>query len=90
MDLKFCTQGILGSLITNPSSKFNNSKWRIQYIWLKCKKLLDWDEIWYSEFFDVGDYESELNIHKLQNIECNMEDQNTKSKKLCRKEPFAA
>ena len=43
--------GVLKSLITNLSSKFINSKWWIQYSWLKCKKLLDWDKIWYSGFF---------------------------------------
>ena len=31
MNLKFSTRGFLGSLMTNPRSKFKNSKWRIQY-----------------------------------------------------------
>ena len=35
---EFGTLGLLKSLITNPSSTFRNSKWRIQYSWPKCKK----------------------------------------------------
>ena len=27
-----------------------------------AKKLLNWDEIWYSEVCGIADYESELNI----------------------------
>ena len=60
------TRGFLGSLITNPSSTFKNSKYRIQYGWLKCKKLLDKDRIWYLGFLGVADYESELNIYKFK------------------------
>ena len=29
----------------------------------KCKKLLDWNDIWYLEVFGVADYESKLEIH---------------------------
>ena len=50
MDLKFCTQGFLESLITNLSSKYINSKWRIQYGGWKCKKFLDWDELRIRKF----------------------------------------
>ena len=39
---------VCGSLITNPSSKFRNSKWRIQYGGKKYKKWLDLDETRYS------------------------------------------
>ena len=31
-----------------------------------CKKLLDWDKIWYSGFFGGADYESELNIQEFK------------------------
>ena len=48
--------------VTNPSSEFRNSKWRIKYGARKCKKLLDWDDIWYSEVFGITDYEFELRI----------------------------
>ena len=41
----FGTQKFLVLLITNPSSKFRNSKWRIQYGGRKSKKLFDWDDI---------------------------------------------
>ena len=51
----FRTRGFLGSLITNPSSEFRNSKWRIEYCGIKCKKLLDWDDTWYSRVFGVAD-----------------------------------
>ena len=39
---------VCGSLITSPSSKFRNSKWRIQYGGKKYKKRLNLDEIRYS------------------------------------------
>ena len=36
-------------------------------IWrTKMQKMFYWDEIWYSEVFDVTNYESELNIEKLK------------------------
>ena len=70
----FETRGFLVSLITNPHSKFRNSKRRIQYGGQKCKKLVDWDDIWYSEVFGVAEYESELKIRKFK-----MVDQNAKS-----------
>ena len=66
MDLKFSTRRFLGSLITNPSSQFRNSKWRNQYDKRECKKLLDWGDIWYSGVFEIGDYESELKMQKLK------------------------
>ena len=40
---------VCGSLIMNPSLKFRNSKWRIQYGGKKYKKCLDLDETQYSE-----------------------------------------
>ena len=40
---------VCGSLIMNPSLKFRNSKWRIQYGGKKYKKWLDLDETRYSE-----------------------------------------
>ena len=64
--MKFGTRGFFKSLITNLSSKFRNSKWRIQYGERKCKKLLDAVDIWYSVVFGVADYESELKIHKFK------------------------
>ena len=54
------------SLITKPSLQFRNSKWRIQYDGQKCKSILDWVDIWYSEVFGVANYESEINIQKLK------------------------
>ena len=63
--IMFVTREFLESLITNVSLKFINSKWRIQYAGRKCKKLLDWDKIWYSGIIAVADYESGLNIQKL-------------------------
>ena len=65
-EIKFGTRRFLGSLITNPSSTLKNSAWRIQDGWLKCKKLLNCGEIWYSGFFGIADYESELNIQKFK------------------------
>ena len=53
--MKFGTLGFLRSLIVNPNSKFRNTKWRIQYGGPKYKKLLEWDEIWYSGVFGVTD-----------------------------------
>ena len=66
MTLKFSTRSFLASLITNPSLKFKDSKWRIQYGRRKCKQSLDWDEIWYSGVFGVNDYEYELNIQNFK------------------------
>ena len=36
--MKFVTRGSLGSLITNPSSVFRNTKFQIQYGEPKCKQ----------------------------------------------------
>ena len=67
---KFGIRRFLGSLITNPTSEFRNSKWRIQYGGPKCKKqkimTLDWDQIWYLEVLGVADYESQLKILKFK------------------------
>ena len=30
------------------------------------QKLLDWNDIWCTEVFEVADYESELRIHKFK------------------------
>ena len=38
IEMKIGARGFLGSLITNPRSKFSYSKFRIQYGRLKCKK----------------------------------------------------
>ena len=38
-----------------------NGEWQV-YGWLQGKKFLDWDEIRYSEVFEVADYESEFNV----------------------------
>ena len=54
------------SLITNPDSKFRNSKWRIQYGGSMYKKLIDWDDILYAGVFGVTDYESELKVKKFK------------------------
>ena len=62
MDLRISTWEILRSLITNPSSKFKNSKWQIQYGGERCEKLLDLDDIRYLGDFGVLDYESEPRI----------------------------
>ena len=67
MDLKFGTRGFLGSLITNPSSKLTNTKWRIQYGEQKWKKLLIiCDDILYPGLFGGSDYESKLKIKKFE------------------------
>ena len=49
--IKLGTRGLLGSLVTNQNSKFKNSKWRTQYRWRKCKKLVDPDRTRYSRVF---------------------------------------
>ena len=64
--IKFGIRGFLGSLITNLSVEFKNSTWRIQNSRLKCKKLFDWDEIWYSGVFGIANYESERKIQKFK------------------------
>ena len=66
MDLKFGTRRFLGSLITNPSSKLTNTKWRIQYGGQKWKKLLVCDDILYSGVFGVADYASKFKIKKFE------------------------
>ena len=66
INLKFSTWGFLRSLITNPSSEFRDSKSRMQYSGWKCKKLLDWDDIWYSGVSEVANYESKINIWKFK------------------------
>ena len=38
----------------------------MQYRWLKCKKLLDREEISYAGSFVVADWESKLNIQKFK------------------------
>ena len=40
--MKFCTRGLLRSLITNPNSKFRNSIWRIQMADQNAKSYLTW------------------------------------------------
>ena len=62
----FDTRGFLGSLITNPSFKIRNSKWRIQYSGRKGKYLLDCDDIWYSIIFGLAEDESKLKIQKFK------------------------
>ena len=41
IEIEISTRGFSWSLITNLHSKFENSKWRIQYGRRKCKNLLD-------------------------------------------------
>ena len=65
----FGTRGFLGSLITNPSLKFRNSVWRVQCGGRKCKKLLDWDGIWYSVVSGPIDYEHELKIPRFETVD---------------------
>ena len=60
--MKIGSSGFLRSLITNRYSKFQNSKWRIQYGGPIRKNLLDWDENYYSGIFEVSDWESALKI----------------------------
>ena len=62
----FGTPRFSGSVITNLSSKFRNSKWRIQYGGQKSKKLIDGDDIRYSAVFRVADYKSKLKIQKFK------------------------
>ena len=64
--IKFSTRGFLGSLITNPNSKFRISKRQIQHGGPKFKKVPDWDKFWYLVIFGVADYESERNIQKFK------------------------
>ena len=66
MDSKFSTRGFWEPLISNSSTEFRNSEWRIQYGGGTCKKLLDWDDIYYSGVFGVADYESELKFRNLE------------------------
>ena len=65
MHLELGTRGFLGSLITNPSSKLTDTKWRIQYGGQKWKKLLVCD-IMYLGVFGVADYKSKLKINKFE------------------------
>ena len=62
----FGTRGFLGSLITNPSLKIQNSKWWIPYGGRECEYLFDWDDIWYSVVFRVTEYESEFKIQNFK------------------------
>ena len=66
MELKIGSLRYLRSLIMNPSSGFRDSRWRIQYGGRKCKKLLDWNDIWYLGLIGVADYKSEFTIQKLK------------------------
>ena len=68
----FGTSEFLGSLITNPSSTFRNSEWRIQYGGRQCKKLLNWDDIWYLRVFGIADYGFKLKGQKIKNGGFNM------------------
>jgi hypothetical protein len=58
--LKISIWGFLRSLITNPMSKIQNSKWRIQYGGQKYQNQLHSLEICYLEVFEVADYESDI------------------------------
>ena len=64
MALIFVAPEFLGSLSTNPSSKFRNCICWILYRGPKCKTVLDWDEIRYSGVFGVTDCDSKLEIQK--------------------------
>ena len=57
--MKFGTQRFLGSLITNSSLKFMNSRWQTQYGEPKLKKKYP-DEVWYSGGGGGTDHESEV------------------------------
>ena len=62
--MKIITWRFSKSLIANLNSKFQNSKWRIQYGGPKWKNLFDWDENHNSGNFEVADYEPSLEISK--------------------------
>ena len=48
--MKFCTRGLLKSLITNPNSKFRNSIWRIQMTDQNAKSYLTWEKFCIRRF----------------------------------------
>ena len=50
----------------NPSLAVRDSKWQIQYGRSKLKKLLGWNEIWYSAVPRIDHYESKLDIQKIE------------------------
>ena len=64
--MKLGTRGLLGSLVTNLTSKLRNPKWRIQYGRSKFTKLVDPDKTPYSRAFGLAGYESELEIQKFK------------------------
>ena len=56
-------------VITYPGRKIRISHRRIKYRELKCKQLIEGDEIWYSAIFGVADNESEMNIQKFKMLD---------------------
>ena len=84
----FSTSRFLGSLDTNLSSKLKNSKRRIQYSGLKLQK--DTSSGW--NLVIVVFWRCWLQIRaqhlEIQNVRCNIANQNAKSKKLCREGLF--
>ena len=88
--MKFGTRRLLESLITTPSSSLRKSAWRIQYGWLKCKKLLDWAEIWCSGFFGIADYKFELNNQKFEMSDANWRTKMWKAKSYATKGVWVA
>ena len=55
---------LLGSLITNLKSDFQNSKWRIQYGGQNFKKLAYKHYNLYIWLYGIADYESEVGFSK--------------------------
>jgi len=64
--MKIGIQGLLGSLITNLNSDFENSKWQIQDGGQNLKYFWIFFKYWYRWVFGVADHESELRFWKFK------------------------
>ena len=58
--IKTCIQGFSGPLITNPTSDFENSKWRIQYGRQIFRKWSNFYKNLYPGDFRTPDYKSDV------------------------------
>ena len=67
--LRFATRGFLGSLISNLSQKFENSKWLIQYGGKKFQNQPNLRETCYPGFFGVAEFKSGIKSRKFKMVD---------------------
>lgn len=72
---KTCCLGVLGSLLSNPKSTFQNSKWQIQYGGTKSGNKTNLTKNCYSGLFRVAAFKSRVRVSKFKMADRNSEEQ---------------